>query len=114
MPTCSKKPSACWRRPSSEQELAIINTIQQGLAAELDFQSIVDLVGEKLRQVFNVKDIGITWHDKNTNLIHLLYAYEHGQRINVQPLPPSPGGIFEKMVENRQPVVFNTLADYRG
>ena len=94
-------------------ELAIINTIQQGLAAELDFQSIVDLVGEKLRQVFNVKDIGITWHDKNTNLIHLLYAYEHGQRINVEPLPPNPGGIFERMVENRQPVVFNTLADFQ-
>ena len=35
-------------------ELAIINTIQQGLAAELDFQSIVDLVGDKLRQVFEV------------------------------------------------------------
>ncbi len=36
-------------------ELAIINSIQQGLAAELDFQAIVDLVGDKLREVFNTR-----------------------------------------------------------
>src|SRR6185312_6665994 len=30
-------------------ELAIINSVQQGLASELDFQAIVDLVGDKLR-----------------------------------------------------------------
>ena len=34
-------------------ELAIINSIQQGLASRLDFQGIVDLVGDSLRQVFN-------------------------------------------------------------
>ena len=33
-------------------ELAIINGIQQAMAAELDFQAIVDLVGDKLREVF--------------------------------------------------------------
>ncbi len=32
-------------------ELAVINSIQQGVAAELDFQAIVDLVGDKLREV---------------------------------------------------------------
>ncbi len=31
-------------------ELAVINSIQQGMAAELNFQAIVDLVGEKLRR----------------------------------------------------------------
>ena len=34
-------------------ELALINRIQQGIAAELDFQAIVDLVGDKLSEVFN-------------------------------------------------------------
>ena len=32
-------------------ELAVINSIQEGVAAELDFQAIVDLVGDKLREV---------------------------------------------------------------
>ncbi|MCI0552828.1 MAG: GAF domain-containing protein, partial [Anaerolineae bacterium] len=54
-------------------ELQIINSIQQGLAAELDFQAIVDLVGDKLREVFNTPDLSITWHDEKANLIHTLY-----------------------------------------
>jgi hypothetical protein len=28
----------------------VINRIQEGMAAELDFQAIVDLVGDKLRE----------------------------------------------------------------
>ncbi|MBI5054608.1 MAG: hypothetical protein HZB52_15280, partial [Chloroflexi bacterium] len=31
-------------------ELQIINSIQQGLATQLNFQAIVDLVGDKLRE----------------------------------------------------------------
>ena len=53
-------------------ELAVINRIQEGMAAELDFQAIVDLVGDKLREVFNTGDIGI--RRPETNLIHFLYA----------------------------------------
>src|ERR1043165_9970661 len=48
-------------------ELQIINSIQQGLAAELDFQAIVDLVGDKLREVFNTLDITIAWYEETTN-----------------------------------------------
>src|SRR5207248_11228911 len=36
-------------------ELAVINRIQEGMAAELDFQAIVDLVGDKLREVFDTR-----------------------------------------------------------
>ena len=39
----------------------MINSIQQGVGAELDFQAIVDLVGDKLREVFRTGDISITW-----------------------------------------------------
>ncbi|MBP6178310.1 MAG: GAF domain-containing protein, partial [Anaerolineales bacterium] len=63
-------------------ELQIINSIQQGLASELDFQAIVDLVGDKLREVFNTPDLMITWYDEKANLVHYLYFYEHGKRNN--------------------------------
>ncbi len=97
-------------------ELQIINSIQQGLAAELDFQTIVDLVGDKLREVFdisNMGDMGIRWYDEKTNLIHSLYEYEHGKRLVVEPLPPLPNGIFEAHQKTRQPIVFNSFADYQ-
>jgi GAF domain-containing protein/CheY-like chemotaxis protein len=92
-------------------ELAIINSIQQGLAAELDFQAIVDLVGDKLRQVFNTPDLGIRWYDHKTNLVHYLYEYEHGARLIVDPMPPQSGGLFETMLRTRQPIVINTRAE---
>ncbi|HZJ21685.1 MAG TPA: GAF domain-containing protein, partial [Anaerolineales bacterium] len=94
-----------------EAELQIINSIQQGLAAELDFQAIVDLVGDKLRDVFNTPNLNITWYDEKANLINYLYLYEHGKRITVEPQPPRPGGIFEALVRTRQPIVINSVED---
>src|SRR5687767_6112999 len=94
-----------------EAELQIINSIQQGLAAELDFQAIIDLVGDKLRDVFNTPNLNITWYDEKANLINYLYIYEHSKRITVEPQPPRPGGIFETLVRTRQPIVINSVED---
>src|SRR5215213_58745 len=92
-------------------ELQIINSIQQGLAAELDFQAIVDLVGNKLRQVFHTPNLNITWYDEKSNLIHYLYIYEHGKPVTVDPQPPRPDGIFETLIRTRQPIVLNTIEE---
>ena len=89
-------------------ELQIINSIQQGLAAELDFQAIVDLVGDKLRDVLNTPDLMITWYDEKNNLAHYLYVFEHGERLTIEPRRPTPDGLFEKMQKTRQPVIWNT------
>ena len=94
-------------------ELQIINTIQQGLAAELDFQAIVDLVGDKLREIFETPDIAINWYDEKTGLLHPLYTYEHGVRNTFEPVKPNKGGIFETVSKTRQALVFNNLEDYK-
>ncbi|HVM73131.1 MAG TPA: GAF domain-containing protein, partial [Anaerolineales bacterium] len=93
-------------------ELAIINSIQQGLASKLDFQSIVDLVGDKLREVFKTPDLLINWYDEKANLIHHLYTYEHGQRLALPDMPPVPNGLFETTRTTHQPIVIETQADY--
>jgi GAF domain-containing protein/DNA-binding response OmpR family regulator len=90
-------------------ELQIINSIQQGLAAELDFQAIVDLVGDKLREVFGVLDFGIRWYDERNNLVHYLYEYEHGKRLNIPPEAPRPGSSFEHFLKDPQPLMGNTV-----
>src|SRR5512134_3072955 len=36
-------------------ELAIINSVQQGLASKLDMLAIYELVGEKIREVFGAQ-----------------------------------------------------------
>ena len=93
-------------------ELAIINSVQQGLATELNFQDIVDLVGDKLSEVFNTRDLGISWYDEKNNLLHHLYAYEHGERLTIPSGPPGAGGQFETMLKTRQPFVLNNSADF--
>ena len=92
-------------------ELQLINSIQQGLAAELDFQAIVDLVGDKLREVFSTPDLMITWYEQKTNLVHYLYTFEHNERITVSSRPPTPGGVFERQVKTHQPVIWNTAKE---
>src|SRR5262249_29791409 len=93
-------------------EMAVVNSIQQGIAGELSFQAIVDLVGSKLREVLNTDDISIDWYDARTNLLHHLYLYEHGRRLEIPPHPPRPGGDFETSSRTRQAVVRNTLAEH--
>src|SRR5207244_13493184 len=68
-------------------ELAIINSVQQALAAELNMQGIYDAVGDKIREIFNQADVGIRIHDPQTNLIHYPYVYESGQRIALESSP---------------------------
>ena len=92
-----------------EAELQIINSIQQGLAVELDFQAIVDLVGDKLREVIDTGEVSIHWYDEKANLIHYLYVYEHGKRLIIPPT--SPNFIFEFQVKTHEPFVANTLED---
>ncbi len=92
-------------------ELELINSIQVGMAAELNFQAIVDLVGDKLRQVLRSDDIGIRWHDPRDGLIHHLYVYEHGLRQQSPPSRPSPTGAWRQMVQTRQPVVAHGQAE---
>src|SRR5207244_3183653 len=77
---------------------------------ELDFQAIVNLVGDKLREVFKTGDIGIRWYDPKTNLNHFLYQYEHGVRDYQPPMTPSAGAL--KLLQTRQPMVVNNPAEY--
>jgi len=95
-------------------ELEIINNIQQALAAELDFQAIIELVGDKLRQVLGTSELGIRWHEPETNLLHYLYEVEHGTRISIPPTETSKSKTWAKLVEHRKPIILNTLAEKKA
>ena len=66
----------------------VINSVQEGLAREMDIQGIYDLVGEKIREIFNAQVIDIVTYDRNTNLIEDQYAYEKGDRTLLGPRQP--------------------------
>jgi GAF domain-containing protein/CheY-like chemotaxis protein len=70
-----------------EHELAIINTIQKGLASHLDMQSLINLVGDQVCEVFNAETTYIAFYDKEAQLIQFPYYMEKGFRHIEEPNP---------------------------
>jgi GAF domain-containing protein len=87
-------------------ELAIINSVQAGLAAKLDFNAIVDLVGDKVREIFNSNDISIALYDPTTNIITVPYFYEEGKRYPIEPTVLTTG-ITAHILRTRKPLLIN-------
>ncbi len=95
-------------------ELEVITSIQHAVAAEVDFQGIAELVGERLRELFEVGSLGIAWFDRETSLVHDLYVYEDGARLERPPEAVRPGGIVEQVLRTKSKVVFQTFAEARA
>ena len=91
-------------------ELAVINRIQQGIAGSLDFQAIVDMVGDKLREVLHTQDMGIRWIDPAHRTVHYLYEIEHGVRLQIPP-EVIPAARFDALRFKREPVLRHTAAE---
>jgi GAF domain-containing protein len=90
-------------------ELAVINSVQQGLAAQLDMQAIYDLVGDKIRDIFDAQVVMIFIYDRAANLLHRRYISERGQRLT---WPSSePGGPSVVILQTRQPLLVNDHFD---
>jgi GAF domain-containing protein/CheY-like chemotaxis protein len=97
-------------------ELALINSVQEGIAAELSYQAIIDLVGDKLRALFATGNLSISAVDEPTGRLHLLYGYEHGVQLQPQSFDLSEvaaGRRWFKAVKARQAVVWTSRDDYR-
>jgi signal transduction histidine kinase/DNA-binding response OmpR family regulator len=96
-------------RARSTDELALVNSIQQGMAARLGFQAIIDLVGDRLRELFGCGDVNIVWWDHRTNLVQVLYRYEHDRPLPLLPARPlEPDEPLTRMLHQRQVGVCNT------
>jgi signal transduction histidine kinase/CheY-like chemotaxis protein len=93
-------------------QLAIITTIQQGLAAQIDIQAMCDLVGDRLGELFDAQvfDIGIL--DREADAFHFPYTIERGVRFSDNPAPY--GGIRRHVMETREPLVINERAAERA
>ena len=62
-------------------ELALINSVQDALAGELELQAIYDVVGDKIREVFDAQVVDIAMYDEASGLISFPYVIERGERL---------------------------------
>ena len=92
-------------------ELAVITSVQQGLASELEFQTLVDLVGEKLREVFQSDNLSIIWRGDEPDMAVPLYVYQDGERQYPPAWKLRSGKAIDQVLNKRQPLIWNTSAE---
>jgi serine phosphatase RsbU (regulator of sigma subunit) len=90
-----------------EAELALINSVQQALASRLDVQAIYNLVGDKIRDIFDSQVVMISTYDPQTETIEHRYAIERGEHIFAPGRYPIRG-FRTQIVQTQQPVLVNT------
>ncbi len=94
---------ACARHAA---ELALINSVQEGLSSRLGTHAIYDLVGDKLRDTFNAQVVMISQYDPQTNKIFHHYANERGQHLHIQGWQPIDSSRAE-IIRTRRPFMIN-------
>jgi GAF domain-containing protein/CheY-like chemotaxis protein/HPt (histidine-containing phosphotransfer) domain-containing protein len=88
-------------------ELALINDVQRGLAENLEMQSMYDLVGDRLRDIFDAQVVSITVLDEAEGLIRFPYIIEKGERLTAEPRAPE--GFRKHILETREPLLFHAI-----
>jgi len=86
-------------------ELAVINSVQEGLVAEMDMQGIFDLVGDRIQEIFDAQAVGIHTFDHDQGIYRFDYLFEDGQRY--YPPPTEIDVIRRRIIENRTVWVIN-------
>ncbi|HJW83804.1 MAG TPA: GAF domain-containing protein, partial [Anaerolineae bacterium] len=95
-------------------ELAIINSVQEGLASKLEMQGIYDLVGDRIRDIFDAQVVAINTYDRRMDLLHYRYLIERGRRLQVDPQPLGDNGFTPLVIRTRQLVLINTHMEQRA
>jgi len=87
-------------------ELALINSVQEGLSFNYEMQAIYDLVGDKIRDTFNSQVVMISQYDPQTNKIYHHYAIERGRHIQIPGWHPIDASR-SKIVRMKNPLMVN-------
>src|SRR5437588_3734059 len=73
-------------------ELALINSVQDAIAGELEPQAIYDAVGDRIRDVFDAQTVTIATRDEPTGLLRYPYIIERGERLHGEPMELGTAG----------------------
>jgi signal transduction histidine kinase/DNA-binding response OmpR family regulator len=94
-------------------ELAILTSISETMVTTLDLKTLTRLVGDEVREIFQVDSALIMLLDEKTNLIHIPYEYdknEGGYLDYVEPFPLGTG-LSSKVISSGEPLVVGTLEE---
>ncbi|HEU5205599.1 MAG TPA: GAF domain-containing protein [Candidatus Limnocylindrales bacterium] len=84
-------------------ELAVINEIGVALARQLEFQAVVDLVGERVRAMFEPHSMFVALFDAQMNVIRFPYSWDEGARMTRSEVELGDG-LTTRIITTRRPV----------
>jgi PAS domain S-box-containing protein len=91
-------------------ELATVNSVGRALAAHLELDALIELVGERVRETFGADIAYVALHDESFGRIDFPYYYESGER-QTQPSFTYGEGITSRILQSREPLVINQSLD---
>ncbi|MCU7549605.1 GAF domain-containing protein [Chitinophagaceae bacterium LB-8] len=87
------------------EELAVINSVQEGLVAQMDIQTIYELVGNRIHDLFDVQVIAIAVFDHETGMELFKYVIEKGVRYYPEQRPLDK--LRQHLIQTRQKILIN-------
>src|SRR5207247_6846389 len=79
--------------------------VQEGLAENLDMQSMYDLVGDRIQQIFDAQVVDIGILDASGSKIRFPYTIEKGVRYPEQEIDLF--GFRKRVLESHEPIAVN-------
>jgi signal transduction histidine kinase len=87
-------------------ELQTVNNISKAMVSKLDFNALIKLVGEQMRETFKADIVYLAIHDRKTDMLHFPYIY--GETAESRPFA---NGITEKIILKQEPLLINQKVD---
>ncbi len=94
-------------------ELAVINEIGAALAKQLDFSAIIELVGERIRMLFEARSSYIALYDAATGVVSFPWEVENDERPHTEPFLLGPG-LTSEVIRTRKPLLLRSSAEAQG
>ena len=88
-------------------ELQSINTVGQAITATMPLAQLVDLIRREVGRAFDTSSFYIALYDAETDRISFPIFYDHGQRINPDPIPGG-AGVTGHIFKSGKPLLINT------
>jgi signal transduction histidine kinase/CheY-like chemotaxis protein len=86
-------------------ELAVINSVQEGLVREMDVQAIYDLVGNRISELFDTHTVIIRTLDVEEGMEQWRFALERGERFYNELRPMIWAN--KQLIASREPLLIN-------
>lgn len=83
-------------------EMQTVNNISRALVSQLEFDALVKLVGEQMRDTFKADIVYLAIHDRESNMLHFPYYYGDPAKSR-----PFGNGITERIIIDQKPLLIN-------